>query len=114
MAQADAVITTAAVPGKQAPRIITTAMVEHMRAGSVIIDLAAESGGNCELTKPDKGVRYHDVEILGPVNVPSTLATHASEMYAKNMLNLLQLDGQRRPARAGLGRRGVARQHADA
>ncbi|MGH8585513.1 MAG: NAD(P) transhydrogenase subunit alpha, partial [Gammaproteobacteria bacterium] len=59
VAQADAVITTAAVPGKQAPRIITTAMVEHMRAGSVIIDLAAESGGNCELTKPDKGVRYH-------------------------------------------------------
>lgn len=100
VAQADAVITTAAVPGKQAPRIITTAMVEHMRAGSVIIDLAAESGGNCELTKSDKGVRYHDVEILGPVNVPSTLATHASEMYAKNMLNLLQLmikDGRLAP-----------------
>ncbi len=100
VAQADAVITTAAVPGKQAPCIITTAMVEQMRAGAVIIDLAAESGGNCELTKADKGVRYHDVEICGPVNVPSTLATHASEMYAKNMLNLLQLmikDGQLAP-----------------
>jgi H+-translocating NAD(P) transhydrogenase subunit alpha len=100
VAEADAVITTAAVPGKEAPRIITTAMIEHMRAGSVIIDLAAESGGNCELTTPGKGVRYHDVEILGPVNVPSTLATHASEMYAKNILNLLQLmvkDGRLAP-----------------
>jgi NAD(P) transhydrogenase subunit alpha len=100
VAQADAVITTAAVPGRQAPRIITVEMVEQMRAGSVIIDLAAESGGNCELTKADKGVRYHDVEICGPVNVASTLSTHASEMYAKNMLNLLQLmikDGRLAP-----------------
>lgn len=89
--QADAVITTAAVPGRPAPKIVSRAMVEGMRPGSVIIDLAAESGGNCELTRPDKGVRYQDVEICGPLNVASTLPVHASEMYAKNLYNLLAL-----------------------
>jgi H+-translocating NAD(P) transhydrogenase subunit alpha len=100
VSQADVVITTAAVPGHPAPRIINKAMVEAMRPGSVIIDLAAESGGNCELTKAGKGVRYHDVEIDGPINVPGMVPIHASEMYAKNLLNLLMLmikDGQLAP-----------------
>lgn len=91
VALADAVITTAAVPGRPAPKIVTRSMVEGMRPGSVLIDLAAESGGNCELTKPDKGVRYRDVEICGPVNVSSTLPVHASEMYAKNLYHLVAL-----------------------
>ena len=98
--QADVVITTAAIPGRPAPRIITRAMVEAMKPGSVIIDLAAESGGNCELTKPDKGVKFHDVEICGPVNMPSTLPAHASELYAKNMFHLVALmvkDGKLEP-----------------
>jgi len=98
--QADVVITTAAIPGRPAPKIITRAMVEAMKPGSVIIDLAAESGGNCELTKPDKGVKFHDVEICGPVNMPSTLPAHASELYAKNMFNLVALmvkDGKLEP-----------------
>ncbi len=98
--QADVVITTAAIPGRPAPKIITRAMVGAMKPGSVIIDLAAESGGNCELTKPDKGVRFHDVEICGPVNMPSTLPAHASELYAKNMFNLVALmvkDGKLEP-----------------
>ena len=98
--QADVVITTAAIPGRPAPKIITRAMVQAMRPGSVIIDLAAESGGNCELTKPDKGIRFHDVEICGPVNMPSTLPAHASELYAKNMFNLVALmvkDGKLEP-----------------
>ncbi|MGH8582430.1 MAG: Re/Si-specific NAD(P)(+) transhydrogenase subunit alpha [Gammaproteobacteria bacterium] len=100
IAQADAVITTAAVPGRPAPRIITIAMIEAMRPGSVIIDLAAETGGNCELTKPDKGVRYRDVEVCGPINVPSTLPMHSSEMYAKNLYHLVALmlsDGKLAP-----------------
>ncbi len=98
--QADVVITTAAIPGRPAPKIITRAMVEAMKPGSVIIDLAAESGGNCELTKPDKGVKFHDVEICGPVNMPSTLPAHASELYAKNMFHLVALmvkDGKLEP-----------------
>jgi NAD(P) transhydrogenase subunit alpha len=89
---ADAIITTAAVPGRPAPKIITKAMLDGMKPGSIIIDLAAEGGGNCELTKPDKGVLYRDsIEICGPVNVPSMLPAHASEMYAKNMMNLVAL-----------------------
>jgi len=98
--QADVVITTAAIPGRPAPKIITRAMVEAMKPGSVIIDLAAESGGNCELTKPDKGVKFHDVEICGPVNMASMLPAHASELYAKNMFNLVALmvkDGKLEP-----------------
>ncbi len=98
--QADVVITTAAIPGCPAPKIITRAMVAAMKPGAVIIDLAAESGGNCELTKPDKGVKFHDVEICGPVNMPSTLPAHASELYAKNMFHLVALmvkDGKLEP-----------------
>lgn len=91
MADADAVITTAAVPGKPAPRIISRAMVESMKSGAVLIDLGASGGGNCELTQPDETVTHGSVTIYGPSNVPALLAEHASEMYAQNLLNFLQL-----------------------
>jgi len=97
VARADLVVTTAAVPGRVSPRIITRAMVDAMRAGSVIIDLAAEGGGNCEVTEPGETVSYADVMVYGPLNVPSMVPYHASETYSKNLLNLLQLmvkDGQ--------------------
>ncbi|MGA7802021.1 MAG: Re/Si-specific NAD(P)(+) transhydrogenase subunit alpha [Gammaproteobacteria bacterium] len=89
IAQADAVITTAAIPGRPSPRIIPAAMVEGMKSGAVIIDLAAEGGGNCELTQPGEQIEHGGVIIYGPLNVPSQLAVHASEMYAKNLLNFL-------------------------
>ena len=99
MADADAVITTAAVPGKPAPRIVSKAMVEGMKPGAVLIDLGASGGGNCELTRPDETVTHGAVTIHGPSNVPALLAEHASEMYAQNLLNFIQLfvvedDGQ--------------------
>ncbi|HVC28546.1 MAG TPA: NAD(P) transhydrogenase subunit alpha [Gammaproteobacteria bacterium] len=87
VAQADAVITTAAIPGRAAPRIITKAMVESMKPGAVIVDLAAESGGNCELTKSGEDIQHGHVLISGPTNLPSLLAEHASDMYARNLLN---------------------------
>jgi NAD(P) transhydrogenase subunit alpha len=87
ISQADVVITTAAVPGRPAPRIITGAMVADMKSGAVIVDLAAETGGNCELTKPGETVREGSVSVLGPLNVPSQLAEHASEMYCRNLVN---------------------------
>ncbi|MGH8370176.1 MAG: NAD(P) transhydrogenase subunit alpha, partial [Gammaproteobacteria bacterium] len=87
VAQADAVITTAAIPGRAAPRIVSQAMVEAMKPGSVIVDLAAESGGNCELTKPGEDVAHGTILISGPLNLPSLLAEHASDMYARNLLN---------------------------
>ncbi|HLF13246.1 MAG TPA: NAD(P) transhydrogenase subunit alpha, partial [Gammaproteobacteria bacterium] len=91
IARADAVITTAAIPGRTAPRIISKAAVEAMGAGAVIVDLAAESGGNCELTVPGETVvTANGVKILGPRNLPSELARHASQMYARNLLNFLQ------------------------
>lgn len=83
------VITTAALPGRPAPRIITKAMVEAMQPGAVIVDLAAESGGNCELTRKGETVRHQGVVIHGPTNIASTIPVHASEMYAKNLYNLL-------------------------
>ena len=86
----DAVITTAAVPGRPAPKIISREAVERMKTGAVIVDIAAETGGNCELTKAGETVRHNGVSIVGPVNIPSTLATHASAMYARNLLNFLQ------------------------
>lgn len=89
VAAADAVISTAAVPGRPAPKIITKDMVARMKTGAVIIDLAADSGGNCELTEPGQTVVANDVTIHGPLNVPATMPIHASEMYAKNLLNLL-------------------------
>ncbi|MCH8173618.1 MAG: Re/Si-specific NAD(P)(+) transhydrogenase subunit alpha [Proteobacteria bacterium] len=91
VAAADVIITTAAIPGRSSPRIISTAMVEGMRGGSVIVDLAAEGGGNCELTKADETVLHQGVKIYGPVNVPSMVGNHASEMYSKNLLNFLEL-----------------------
>ena len=91
VAAADVIIPTAAIPGRTSPRIISTAMVEGMRGGSVIVDLAAEGGGNCELTKADETVLHQGVKIYGPVNVPSMVGNHASEMYSKNLLNFLEL-----------------------
>src|SRR5450755_1370084 len=90
IAVADAVITTAAIPGRRAPRIISRAAVERMKAGAVIVDIAAESGGNCELTQPGQIVEHHGVRIVGPVNLAATLAFHASEMYARNLYNFLK------------------------
>jgi NAD(P) transhydrogenase subunit alpha len=91
IALADAVISTAAIPGRPAPKIIDQATVARMKRGSVIIDLAAESGGNCELTQPGKQIDHKGVVIYGPENIASTAATHASEMYSRNLYNLLVL-----------------------
>jgi NAD(P) transhydrogenase subunit alpha len=90
IAVSDAVISTASVPGRAAPRIISTAAVERMKAGSVIVDIAAEQGGNCELTRAGEHVLHGAVQILGPVNLPASLPYHASEMYARNLFNLLK------------------------
>lgn len=87
LAQADAVVTTAAIPGRAAPRIIPRSMVENMKPGAVIVDLAAETGGNCELTRPGEDLWHGNVLVSGPLNLPSLLAEHASEMYARNLLN---------------------------
>lgn len=89
VAAANAVITTASVPGRKAPTIITAEMVRGMRPGSVLVDLAAESGGNCELTRPSETVEEGGVVISGPLNVASSVPVHASEMFAKNLLNFL-------------------------
>jgi NAD(P) transhydrogenase subunit alpha len=91
VAEADIVITTANIPGKKAPRLVTKEMVARMRPGSVIVDLAAETGGNCELTQAGKAVRENGVEVVGPLNLPSDLAYHASMMYAKNLASFLSL-----------------------
>jgi NAD(P) transhydrogenase subunit alpha len=91
IAKADVVITTAAIPGRTAPRIVSKAAVAAMSPGAVIVDLAAESGGNCELTVAGETVvAPNGVKILGPRNLPSELARHASQMYARNLLNFLQ------------------------
>ena len=89
MGQSDVVITTAAVPGKPAPKLIDRQTVESMAPGSVIVDLGAISGGNCELTNPDDVVDHGGVIILGPTNLPSTMPKHASELYSRNLLNFL-------------------------
>lgn len=89
LAKADVLISTAAVPGRPAPKIIPESTVEGMKNGAVIIDLAAESGGNCTLTKPGETVEHNGVIIYGPLNVPSQVPVHASEMYAKNLFNFL-------------------------
>jgi H+-translocating NAD(P) transhydrogenase subunit alpha len=85
----DAVITTAAVPGKRAPILVTREMVAQMNPGSVLVDLAAATGGNCELTRPDETVFANGVTILGPTNLPATVPHHASQMYAKNVATFL-------------------------
>jgi NAD(P) transhydrogenase subunit alpha len=85
----DIVITTALVPGRKAPKLVDKEMVESMKPGSVIVDLAAESGGNCELTEPGETVKHSQVTIVGPVNLPSTMPIHASQLYSRNMYNLI-------------------------
>ena len=87
----DVVVCTAAVPGRPAPKIITAAMVAGMKPGSVIVDLAAETGGNCELTRPGEDVDSNGVTVAGPLNLASLGAVHASEMYARNLLNFVSL-----------------------
>src|SRR6266567_2893002 len=88
---ADVVITTAAIPGKRAPILITADAVRGMKPGAVIVDLAVETGGNCELTEPGVDAVKHGVKILGPLNLPSTLPVHASQMYARNISSFLAL-----------------------
>ena len=91
VAAADVVITTAAIPGKKAPVLITADMVAAMRPGSVIVDVAAEQGGNCDLTRPGETVVTGGVIVLGPVNMASSVPTHASQMHARNVVNFLAL-----------------------
>jgi NAD(P) transhydrogenase subunit alpha len=90
VSESDVVISTAAIPGKQAPVLITADAVRGMQPGSVIVDLAAERGGNCELTAPGKTIETHGVTILGPTNLPSEVPYHASQMFAKNATTFLQ------------------------
>jgi NAD(P) transhydrogenase subunit alpha len=102
VAGSDVVITTALIPGKRAPILITTEMVEAMQPGSVVVDLAAERGGNCELTRPDEIVTHKQVAIIGPSNPPALVPYHASQMYSKNittfLLHLLGKDGAKQSA----------------
>ncbi len=85
----DLVVTTAQIPGKPAPRLVTAAMIRSMRPGSVVVDLAAETGGNCELTRPGETVVEGGVSVIGAVNLPATVPFHASQMYARNVSTLL-------------------------
>ena len=87
--KANAVITTALIPGRSAPILIPSSMVEEMKPGSVIIDLAAENGGNCDLTKVDETISFNGIEIVGTSNIPGTMPVHASELYSKNVAALL-------------------------
>ncbi len=89
--QADLIITTASIPGRAAPTLISSAQVAGMKPGAVIVDLAAEGGGNCELTQPGETIRVGQVTIVAPLNIPSLLGEHASELYAKNLINFLEL-----------------------
>jgi len=89
VAASDVVIATASVPGRPSPMLITSEMVARMARGSVIVDLAAERGGNCELTRPNEVVVHHGVTVLGPTNLPSTVPAHASQMYGRNLVNFL-------------------------
>jgi NAD(P) transhydrogenase subunit alpha len=102
VAHQDVVITTALIPGQRAPILITTEMVEAMAPGSVVVDLAAERGGNCDLTRPDEVVVHKGVTILGPSNPPALVPYHASQMYSKNivtfLLHLLGKEGAAQPA----------------
>jgi NAD(P) transhydrogenase subunit alpha len=85
----DMIITTVLVPGKEAPKLVSTEMVESMKPGSVIVDLAAESGGNCELTEAGETVEHENVKVVGVVNLPSRLPIHASQLYSRNMYNFI-------------------------
>lgn len=90
IADSDVIITTAAIPGKKAPILVTEEMVQAMPAGGVIVDLAAERGGNCELTKAGETIQVHDVTIIGPLNIPSDIPRHASQMYSNNVTTFLK------------------------
>jgi NAD(P) transhydrogenase subunit alpha len=102
VAGSDVVITTALIPGKRAPILVTAEMVDGMAPGSVVVDLAAERGGNCELTRPDEVVRHKGVTILGPSNPPALVPNHASQMYSKNITtflsHLLGKEGAKKPS----------------
>lgn len=87
--KSDCVVTTAAIPGRPSPKLIDAATVAQMQPGAVIVDLASEGGGNCELTQPGETTQHGDVIVSGPLNVPSELAVHASEMFAKNLFNFI-------------------------
>ena len=103
VAASDVVITTALIPGQRAPILLTTEMVEAMAPGSVVVDLAAERGGNCELTKPDQVVVHRGVTVLGPSNPPALVPYHASQMYSKNIITfLMHLLGKDGAAQASL------------
>jgi H+-translocating NAD(P) transhydrogenase subunit alpha len=91
IAEQDVVITTAAVPGRKAPILVTTTMVDVMAPGSVVVDVAAERGGNCEVTQPGETVLHKGVKVLGPLNLPATAPTHASQMYGSNVTSFLKL-----------------------
>jgi len=91
IAKSEAVITTASIPNRAAPKIISQSMVELMAHGSLIVDIAAQTGGNCELTQPGKSIVHNGVTIFGPLNLPSMVARDASNMYAKNIVNFLTL-----------------------
>jgi NAD(P) transhydrogenase subunit alpha len=96
----DVVVTTAAVPGRAAPKILTAAMVQGMKPGALIVDLAADSGGNCELTRPGERVEHNGVTVIGPLNLAAGAPLHASEMYARNIYNFAELlirDGSLQP-----------------
>jgi len=100
VAASDAVITTAAVPGRKAPVLVTTPMVEAMAEGSIVVDLAADGGGNCELSEAGREVEHHGVVVFGMTNPPSGMPTHASFLYSRNVFNFLSLvlaDGELRP-----------------
>lgn len=88
--EADIVITTALVPGKKAPVLVTEEMVKNMKPGSVVLDMAVEFGGNCEISEKGKIVKKHNVTLIGETNLPSMVPTHSSEMYSKNILSLIQ------------------------
>lgn len=90
IAESDLVITTASIPGKKAPLLVTTEMVHAMRPGSVLVDLAAEQGGNCELTRPNETIQVNNVTIIGTINLPATVPFHASQMYANNLASFLK------------------------
>lgn len=92
--EADIVITTALVPGKKAPVLVTEEMIKKMRPGSVVLDMAVEFGGNCEISEAGKTVKKYDVTIIGETNLPSLVPTHSSEMYSKNILSLIQHIGK--------------------
>ena len=85
VAESDVVITTASIPGRRAPVLITKDMIYNMKPGSVIVDMAAETGGNCEVTKPGEKIELNGVTILGPINLASTVPFHASSMYSRNI-----------------------------